>query len=81
LRDDKSIENLSEDLEGKRPLGIPGRGWVNSAKTGIKRPGLETESSPYSADVKNAWSFASVSPYVIITQWGNFTYIHRTLQQ
>jgi hypothetical protein len=40
--------------------------WV----LGVKRPGCEGDYSlPSSSEVKNAWSYTSILPYVFITWW------------
>jgi hypothetical protein len=47
-----------------------------SPSQGIKRPGREADNSPpFSANVKNAWSYTSTRPYVIM-DWNrnNFTF-------
>jgi hypothetical protein len=49
---------------------------------GVKRPGREPDhSSPSGAEVNNAWSYNSTSPYVFMAcylfkQMDNFTFLH-----
>jgi hypothetical protein len=45
-----------------------------SFSLGVKRPWRETDSPPFCAEVKNAWNYASIPPYVfmvwhLIKQW------------
>jgi hypothetical protein len=55
--------------------------WVPGALSpGVKRPGREADhSSPFSVEVKNAWSYASTPPYVLMVRYlvkhrDNFTF-------
>jgi hypothetical protein len=51
-------------------LSIATRVAVVSLSSGVKQSGLEVNDLPQSsAEVKNTWSYAATSPYIIMTLW------------
>jgi hypothetical protein len=60
-------ESLHQHLQtgsGAHPISYPiGTGVLS---LGIKRPCRADHSSPSSAEIKNAWSYTSTSPYVFV---------------
>jgi hypothetical protein len=78
---DFSLFTIAVSRLALRPMQPPVQ-WVPGALSqGVKRPGIEADhSSPPSAEVKNAWSYISTPPYILI-EWclvkhrDNFAYL------